>query len=162
MRKKDVLAYAGRTTRSQKDTLIVDKVDICGSEHLIIDLYIDRELVLRVAVSDTDYASYDYSNNTWKKVRSSYKFPYKDNIDHANISSDDSRKLAEYYGGKKEYYKTYSQVICNIEDKAQALKDEIAKEKERKEREERKKKEKETKKKEKRKKERKKRNGRLF
>lgn len=134
MRKKDVLAYAGRTTRSQKDTLIVDKVDICGSEHLIIDLYIDRELVLRVAVSDTDYASYDYSNNTWKKVRSSYKFPYKDNIDHANISSDDSRKLAEYYGGKKEYYKTYSQVICNIEDKAQALKDEIAKEKERKER----------------------------
>ena len=99
MRKKDVLAYAGRTTRSQKDTLIVDKVDICGSEHLIIDLYIDRELVLRVAVSDTDYASYDYSNNTWKKVRSSYKFPYKDNIDHANISSDDSRKLAEYYGG---------------------------------------------------------------
>ena len=76
MRKKDVLAYAGRTTRSQKDTLIVDKVDIGGSEHLIIDLYIARELVLRVAVSDTDYAGYDYSNNTWKKVRSSYKFPY--------------------------------------------------------------------------------------
>lgn len=134
MRKKDVLAYAGRTTRSRKDTLIVDKVDIGGSEHLIIDLYIARELVLRVAVSDTDYASYDYSNNKWEQVRSSYKFPYKDNIDHANISSDDSRKLEEYYGGKKEYYRTRTQVICNIEDKVQALKDEIAKEKERKER----------------------------
>ena len=49
MRKLEVLAYAGRKSRSGKNTLIADIVDIGGKEHLIIDLYSKRELIYRMA-----------------------------------------------------------------------------------------------------------------
>lgn len=45
MRKLEVLAYAGRKSRSGKNTLIADIVDIGGKEYLIIDLYSKRELI---------------------------------------------------------------------------------------------------------------------
>ena len=61
MRKSKVLAYAGRKTRSKKNTLIADIVDIGGKKHLIIDLYSNRELIYRMAFNDMEYAHYDLS-----------------------------------------------------------------------------------------------------
>lgn len=135
MRKSEVLAYAGRKTRSGKNTLIADIVDIGGKEHLIIDLYSKRELIYRMAFNDMEYAHYDYKSKKWDAVVCSYKKPHRNEINNANIGEEDKENILKFYGRNKKDYQDYTDIICDIENLVDTRKDKVGHEREGKEKE---------------------------
>lgn len=135
MRKSEVLAYAGRKTRSGKNTLIADIVDIGGKEHLIIDLYSNRELIYRMAFNDMEYAHYDYKSKKWDAIVCSYKKPHRNEINNANIGEEDRENILKFYGRNKKDYQDYTDIICDIENLADTRKDKVRHEREGKEKE---------------------------
>lgn len=135
MRKSEVLAYAGRKTRSGKNTLIADIVDIGGKEHLIIDLYSKRELIYRMAFNDMEYAHYDYKSKKWDAIVCSYKKPHRNEINNANIGEEDKKNILKFYGRNKKDYQDYTDIICDIENLADTRKDKVGHEREEKEKE---------------------------
>lgn len=135
MRKLEVLAYAGRKSRSGKNTLIADIVDIGGKEHLIIDLYSKRELIYRMAFNDMEYAHYDYKSKKWDAVVCSYKKPHRNEINNANIGEEDRENILKFYGRNKKDYQDYTDIICDIENLADTRKDKVRHEREGKEKE---------------------------
>ena len=135
MRKSEVLAYAGRKTRSGKNTLIADIVDIGGKEHLIIDLYSKRELIYRMAFNDMEYAHYDYKSKKWDAIVCSYKKPHRNEINNANIGEEDRENILKFYGRNKKDYQDYTDIICDIENLADTRKDKVRHEREGKEKE---------------------------
>lgn len=135
MRKLEVLAYAGRKTRSGKNTLIADIVDIGGKEHLIIDLYSKRELIYRMAFNDMEYAHYDYKSKKWDAIVCSYKKPHRNEINNANIGEEDRENILKFYGRNKKDYQDYTDIICDIENLADTRKDKVRHEREGKEKE---------------------------
>lgn len=135
MRKSEVLAYAGRKTRSGKNTLIADIVDIGGKEHLIIDLYSKRELIYRMAFNDMEYAHYDYKSKKWDAIVCSYKKPHRNEINNANIGEEDTENILKFYGRNKKDYQDYTDIICDIENLADTRKDKVRHEREEKEKE---------------------------
>ena len=135
MRKSEVLAYAGRKTRSGKNTLIADIVDIGGKEHLIIDLYSKRELIYRMAFNDMEYAHYDYKSKKWDAIVCSYKKPHRNEINNANIGEEDRENILKFYGRNKKDYQDYTDIIYDIENLADTRKDKVGHEREEKEKE---------------------------
>lgn len=135
MRKLEVLAYAGRKSRSGKNTLIADIVDIGGKEHLIIDLYSKRELIYRMAFNDMEYAHYDYKSKKWDAVVCSYKKPHRNEINNANIGEEDKENILKFYGRNKKDYQDYTDIICDIENLVDTRKDKVRHEREEKEKE---------------------------
>lgn len=135
MRKLEVLAYAGRKTRSGKNTLIADIMDIGGKEHLIIDLYSKRELIYRMAFNDMEYAHYDYKSKKWDAIVCSYKKPHRNEINNANIGEEDKKNILKFYGRNKKDYQDYTDIICDIENLADTRKDKVRHEREEKEKE---------------------------
>lgn len=135
MRKLEVLAYAGRKSRSGKNTLIADIVDIGGKEHLIIDLYSKRELIYRMAFNDMEYAHYDYKSKKWDAIVCSYKKPHRNEINNANIGEEDRENILKFYGRNKKDYQDYTDIICDIENLADTRKDKVRHEREGKEKE---------------------------
>jgi hypothetical protein len=135
LRKSEVLAYAGRKTRSGKNTLIADIVDIGGKEHLIIDLYSNRELIYRMAFNDMEYAHYDYKSKKWDAIVCSYKKPHRNEINNANIGEEDRENILKFYGRNKKDYQDYTDIICDIENLADTRKDKVRHEREGKEKE---------------------------
>lgn len=135
MRKSEVLAYAGRKTRSGKNTLIADIVDIGGKEHLIIDLYSKRELIYRMAFNDMEYAHYDYKSKKWDAIVCSYKKPHRNEINNANIGEEDKKNILKFYGRNKKDYQDYTDIIYDIENLADTRKDKVRHEREEKEKE---------------------------
>lgn len=135
MRKSEVLAYAGRKTRSGKNTLIADIVDIGGKEHLIIDLYSNRELIYRMAFNDMEYAHYDYKSKKWDAIVCSQKKPHRNEINNANIGEEDRENILKFYGRNKKDYQDYTDIICDIENLADTRKDKVRHEREGKEKE---------------------------
>lgn len=135
MRKLEVLAYAGRKSRSGKNTLIADIVDIGGKEHLIIDLYSKRELIYRMAFNDMEYAHYDYKSKKWDAVVCSYKKPHRNEINNANIGEEDKENILKFYGRNKKDYQDYTDIICDIENLVDTRKDKVRHEREGKEKE---------------------------
>lgn len=135
MRKSEVLAYAGRKTRSGKNTLIADIVDIGCKEHLIIDLYSNRELIYRMAFNDMEYAHYDYKSKKWDAIVCSYKKPHRNEINNANIGEEDRENILKFYGRNKKDYQDYTDIICDIENLADTRKDKVRHEREGKEKE---------------------------
>lgn len=135
MRKSEVLAYAGRKTRSGKNTLIADIMDIGGKEHLIIDLYSKRELIYRMAFNDMEYAHYDYKSKKWDAIVCSYKKPHRNEINNANIGEEDRENILKFYGRNKKDYQDYTDIICDIENLADTRKDKVRHEREGKEKE---------------------------
>lgn len=135
MRKSEVLAYEGRKTRSGKNTLIADIVDIGGKEHLIIDLYSNRELIYRMAFNDMEYAHYDYKSKKWDAIVCSYKKPHRNEINNANIGEEDRENILKFYGRNKKDYQDYTDIICDIENLADTRKDKVRHEREGKEKE---------------------------
>lgn len=135
MRKSEVLAYAGRKTRSGKNTLIADIVDIGGKEHLIIDLYSKRELIYRMAFNDMEYAHYDYKSKKWDAIVCSYKKPHRNEINNANIGEEDRKNILKFYGRNKKDYQDYTDIIYDIENPADTRKDKVGHEREEKEKE---------------------------
>lgn len=135
MRKSEILAYAGRKTRSGKNTLIADIVDIGGKEHLIIDLYSKRELIYRMAFNDMEYAHYDYKSKKWDAIVCSYKKPHRNEINNANIGEEDKKNILKFYGRNKKDYQDYTDIICDIENLADTRKDKVGHEREEKEKE---------------------------
>ena len=135
MRKSEILAYAGRKTRSGKNTLIADIVDIGGKEHLIIDLYSKRELIYRMAFNDMEYAHYDYKSKKWDAIVCSYKKPHRNEINNANIGEEDRENILKFYGRNKKDYQDYTDIIYDIENLADTRKDKVGHEREEKEKE---------------------------
>lgn len=135
MRKSEILAYAGRKTRSGKNTLIADIVDIGGKEHLIIDLYSKRELIYRMAFNDMEYAHYDYKSKKWDAIVCSYKKPHRNEINNANIGEEDRENILKFYGKNKKDYQDYTDIIYDIENLADTRKDKVGHEREEKEKE---------------------------
>lgn len=135
MRKLEVLAYSGRKSRSGKNTLIADIVDIGGKEHLIIDLYSKRELIYRMAFNDMEYAHYDYKSKKWDAVVCSYKKPHRNEINNANIGEEDKENILKFYGRNKKDYQDYTDIICDIENLVDTRKDKVRHEREEKEKE---------------------------
>lgn len=135
MRKSKVLAYAGRKTRSKKNTLIADIVDIGGKKHLIIDLYSNRELIYRMAFNDMEYAHYDYKSKKWDAIVCSYNKPHRNEINNANIGKEDKENILKFYGRNKKDYQDYTDIIYDIENIADTRKDKIRREREEKEKE---------------------------
>ena len=133
MRKSKVLAYAGRKTRSKKNTLIADIVDIGGKKHLIIDLYSNRELIYRMAFNDMEYAHYDYKSKKWDAIVCSYNKPHRNEINNANIGKEDKENILKFYGRNKKDYQDYTDIIYDIENIADTRKDKIRREREEKE-----------------------------
>jgi hypothetical protein len=135
LRKSEILAYAGRKTRSGKNTLIADIVDIGGKEHLIIDLYSKRELIYRMAFNDMEYAHYDYKSKKWDAIVCSYKKPHRNEINNANIGEEDRENILKFYGRNKKDYQDYTDIIYDIENLADTRKDKVGHEREEKEKE---------------------------
>ena len=119
MRKIAILAFAGRKPRNKhKNSLIVENVIIGNVNHLIIDLYEKKNLIYRMAITDKEFAHYDYKNEKWD-AKTGYNNPYRNSINNAEITDNDFKKLLKYRNGIVEsqyrYRECVEEIIFNIE-----------------------------------------------
>lgn len=119
MRKNAVLAFAGRKPRNKCDaSLIVNTTTISNVNYLILDLYNQNNLVYRMAVTDKDFAHYDYGTKKWD-VKTGYYNPKRNLIDRAAVTDKDYKMLLKYRNRiterKHQYRGCVKEIIFDIE-----------------------------------------------